>query len=82
MKYYVNSYKIYLMIKKSRDHLKSVNEKYLQHMATAFKVGLGMIYGGLMALAHGIVPAIFQTNASDKIKKLYLFLQTTRKSDN
>ena len=70
------------MIKKSKDHLNSVNEKYLQHMATAFKVGLGMIYGGLMAFAHGIVPAIFQTNASDKIKKLYLYLQETRKSDN
>jgi len=70
------------MIKKSKEHLNSVNEKYLQHMGTAFKVGLNMIHGGLMALVHGIIPAIFQTNASDKIKKLYSYLQQVRKSDN
>ena len=69
------------MIQKSKEHLSSVNEKYLQHMAAAFKVGFSMIYGGLAALAHGIIPAVLQTNASDKIKRLYSYLHQARKSN-
>jgi len=29
-----------------------------------------MILGGLQAIIHAICPAVFQTSASDKIKKL------------
>ena len=62
------------MIKKSQEHLKSVNESYVKHMSVAFKVGLKMITGGLMTLIHGLIPAFFERNASDGIKELYNFL--------
>ena len=62
------------MIKKSKEHLNSVNESYFEHMNIATNVGLKMLSGGLMALIHGIVPGIFQADASNKIKELYEFI--------
>ena len=58
------------MIKKSKEHLNSVNETYTQHFGVASKVSFSMILGGLQAIIHAICPAVFQTSASDKIKKL------------
>ena len=66
------------MIKKSKQHLNSVNESYLEHMNVAFKVSLRMIAGGLMALIHGLIPAIFERNASDGIKDLYNYINQKR----
>ena len=66
------------MIKKSKEHLNSVNENYFEHMNIAANVGLKMLSGGLMALLHGIVPGIFQTDASNKIKELYEFINKKR----
>ena len=40
------------MIKKTRQHLYSVNESYFKHMKVAINVGLIMILGGL-------IPGIF-----------------------
>ena len=59
------------MIKKSKQHLNSVNETYSEHMIVATKVSFTMLIGGFMALNHGLVPAFFEKNASDKIKQLY-----------
>ena len=66
------------MIKKSKEHLNSVNESYFEHMSIATNVGFKMLSGGLMALLHGIVPGIFQTDASNKIKELYEFINKNR----
>jgi hypothetical protein len=66
------------MIKKSKEHLNSVNESYFEHMNIATNVGLKMLSGGLMAFIHGIVPGIFQTEASNKIKELYEFINKKR----
>ena len=59
------------MIKKSKEHLDLVNETYIQHLKVAFNVSSLMIAGGFQAIIHAICPAIFQTSASDKIKKLH-----------
>ena len=66
------------MIKKSKEHLNSVNESYFEHMSIATNVGFKMLSGGLMALIHGIVPGIFQTDASNKIKEIYEFINKNR----
>ena len=66
------------MIKKSKEHLYSVNESYFKHMKVAVKVSLNMILTGLMALIHGLIPSIFQTNASNKIRELYEFINKQR----
>ena len=62
------------MIKKSRQHLKSVNENYLEHILIAFKVSYNIFCGSLFALIHGLIPGLFQNSASIKIKELYEFI--------
>ena len=59
------------MIKDSKNHLNSVNETYLIHFKTAFKIGILMILGGFQAIFHAFCPGILKTSASDKIKKLH-----------
>ena len=66
------------MIKKSKQHLNSVNETYSEHMVVATKVSFIMLIGGLMALIHGFIPAFFEKSASDKIKKLYNYIKEKR----
>ena len=59
------------MIKKSKEHLGLVKETYIQHFKVAFNISRLMIVGGFQAIIHAICPALFETSASDKIKKLY-----------
>ena len=66
------------MIKKSRQHLKSVNENYLEHILIAFKVSYNMFCGSLFALIHGLIPVLFQNSVSIKIKELYEFINKKR----
>jgi hypothetical protein len=66
------------MIRKSKDHLSSVNENYFEHMLVALKVSFKMFYGSLLALIHGLIPGVFQTSASNKIKELYEFISKPR----
>ena len=56
------------MIKKSRQHLKSVNENYLEHILVAFKVSYNMFCGSLFALIHGLIQAYFKTARASKLK--------------
>ena len=62
------------MIFKSKQHLKTVNESYTEHFLIAAKIGLIMIVYGLMAILHAMIPAYFQTSASNKIKELNLIV--------
>ena len=66
------------MIKKSKQHHKSVNENYLEHMHVTFKVRYKMLYGSLLALLLGLIPGLFQNSASIKIKELYEFINKKR----
>jgi len=66
------------MIKKSKQHLKSVNENYFEHMLVAFKVSYNMFCGSLLALIHGLIPGLFQNSASIKIQELYEFINKKR----
>ena len=66
------------MIKKSKQHLRSVNENYFEHMLIALKVSSNMFYGSLLGLIHGLIPGLFQTSASSKIKELYEFINKER----
>ena len=70
------------MIEKSKQHLKSVNEKYLEHMHVEFKVSYEMLYGNLLALIHGLIPGFFQNSASIKIKELYEFINKRDNNNN
>ena len=59
------------MIKDSKEHLNLTNETYIQHFKFATCVGTSMIYGGIQAIIHAILPGILTRAASTKIKKLY-----------
>jgi hypothetical protein len=52
------------------DHPKSVDENYIQHFGVASKFGVTMIWGGLCALVHAVVPGWCITTGSDTIKRL------------
>jgi hypothetical protein len=67
------------MLKSSKKHLKETNESYFQHMKIASKIFLQMFLGSLMALVHSIVPAFFKTDASQRIKDLYIFIEGRKK---
>ena len=66
------------MIKKSNQHLRLVNENYLEHMLVAFKVSYNMLYRSLLALFHGLIPGLFENSESIKIKELYELINKKR----
>ena len=66
------------MIKKSKQHLKSVNENYLEHILVAFKAIYNMFCLSIFALIHGLIPVLFQKSASIKLKELYEVINKKR----
>ena len=58
------------MFTQSRKHLAAVHETYFQHQRFAFKFGLTCMKAGFMALIHGLVPACFESRASETVKRL------------
>jgi hypothetical protein len=52
------------------DHPASVGESYGQHFRVATGFGLAMIGGGLAALVHGLIPALFPTTGSRTVARL------------
>ena len=58
------------MITSSKNHLASVGETYFEHQGVAFRYGFHCLRASLMAFVHGLVPGVFQTSASDLVKRL------------
>ena len=52
------------------DHPKAVDENYIEHFGVASKFGATMIYGGVCALVHAVVPGWCITTGSDTIRRL------------
>ena len=51
-------------------HLKEHGMTYLQHLKLAWTYSYKLLLMSLIAFAHGIIPFIFQTYVSDKIKQM------------
>lgn len=62
------------------DHPKSVDENYWQHFSVAGRFGLTMIWGGLCALVHALVPGWCITTGSDTIKRLNEIMVVQRRA--
>lgn len=62
------------------DHPKSVNENYRQHFMVAGRFGVVMIWGGLCALVHAIVPGWCVTTGSDTVKRLNIIMVEQRRA--
>ena len=52
------------------DHPSKVNETYFEHMKCAFKFFYTLLGLSFAALVHAIFPFLFQTTASNGVKKL------------
>ncbi|PZQ21852.1 MAG: hypothetical protein DI569_10490 [Sphingopyxis macrogoltabida] len=62
------------------DHPKSVDENYREHFGVASKFGLTMIWGGLGALVHAVVPGWCITTGSDTIRRLNRIMVEQRRA--
>lgn len=58
------------MFQSSRSHLDEVGETYFEHQGVAFRYGYNCLKASLMAFAHGLIPGMFRTGASDIVNDL------------
>ena len=62
------------------DHPKSVDESYWEHFGVASKFGVTMIWGGMCALVHAVVPGWCITTGSDTIIRLNKIMVEQRRA--
>ena len=56
-------------------HPQQAGESYFQHQRVALSFALPLLGAGLAAIAHAIVPGIFERTAGDIIRKLHRRLE-------
>lgn len=61
------------------DHPRSVDENYVEHFGVASRFGVTMIWGGLCALVHALVPGWCITTGSDTIIRLNRIMVENRR---
>jgi len=52
------------------NHLSEVGETYFEHLYRALKVSLILLLTGLVCFIHSILPFLFTTFVSNKIKQM------------
>lgn len=62
------------------DHPKSVDESYGAHFGVASRFGLTMIWGGMKALVHAVIPGLCITSGSDTVKRLNTIMVEQRRA--
>lgn len=60
------------------EHPRSVGESYAEHFIVAGSFGLALIAGGLKALAHAVLPNLFETAGSDTVRRLHAIMVEKR----
>ena len=63
------------------EHPASVGETYLQHFAFAMRFSAKLIGAGLAACIHALVPAMFETTASQMIRDMVEEMDARHKHD-
>jgi hypothetical protein len=53
------------------DHPASVNETYLEHLASAWTFAFRMIAAGIACFLHGLMPFLFSSTGSSAICELH-----------
>ena len=64
-----------------KDHPASVGESYMEHMAFAGWFALELFLAGGAALIHALVPPLFETTASTRIRALYHRIESRKRTD-
>ena len=62
------------------DHPRSVEESYVEHFTVAGWFGVTMIWGGLCALVHALVPGWCITTGSDTVARLNHIMVVKRRA--
>ncbi len=57
------------------DHPASVGETYGEHMGIALSFGARLLGAGCAAIVHAVLPALFQTAASDAVRAMHAEMQ-------
>jgi hypothetical protein len=52
-------------------HPRSVGESYFRHLRTAAGFAFSLLGAGLACLVHALIPALFETTASDAVVRLH-----------
>lgn len=60
------------------DHPASVGETYFEHMKVAGSFGAAMFLGSLACFVHALLPNLFKTTGSDKVRALHHRMVTHR----
>lgn len=58
-----------------RDHPASVGETYFGHMGFALKFSGLLFAAGGAALVHALIPPLFETTASRRIKQMHAMIE-------
>jgi hypothetical protein len=58
------------MAKESMKHLKDHDMSYIKHMIVAFTYAYKLFLMATIAVIHGILPFVFTTYVTDKLKEL------------
>lgn len=66
---------------KITSHLIEANKTYFQHMRGAAKTCRQCFLAGTAAMIHGVLPFVFETTASDTIRKIYQRQNPTKKDE-
>jgi hypothetical protein len=56
-------------------HPASVGETYFEHLCFAARFGASMLIGGAMCLVHALLPFLFCTGGSRRVRALHATLQ-------
>ena len=62
------------------DHPRTVDETYIEHFGVTSKFGVTMIWGGLCALVHAVVPGWCVTTGSRTIERLNQIMVVQRRA--
>ena len=61
------------------EHPASVGESYVEHFGVAARFGGIMIFGGLGAIVHAVVPGLCTTTGSDTVARLHAEMVAKRR---
>ena len=56
-----------------------VDENYVEHFGVASRFGFTMIWGGMKALVHAVIPGLCITSGSDTVKRLNTIMVEQRR---
>jgi len=60
-------------------HLEEAGETYFQHFSRAIILSLNLLIMSIVCLVHSLLPFIFTTYVSDKIREIYSYIDQLKK---